>query len=173
MPIVIVGEERSFSQLRPRLFAGSVSRTAYRRVSEAVIAANPHIDMSRLEPGTVLTIPDLPEVKLRENLSTDEITKRMVEEVHDAFRKSMDTAQEQSAARAKADKADRTKVMAALKDPGVAKARRTDKRLAGDIEVVAAALDEEEERAKEGTAVLKKAVESWSADLDSLRELLG
>lgn len=173
MPVLIVGEERSFSQLRPRVFEGRVSRAAYRRVGDAVREANPHVDLARLQPGTVLTIPDLPDVGIREDLSTDEITKRTIEEAVSTFNTAMATTQELSAARAKTDKSARTRVARALEDPAVARAKRTDKQLAADVEMVAAALAADEERAKAGAAAFKKAAATWSAELEKLREQLG
>ena len=64
MPVIIVGNEKNFTALRSRIFSGRVPTAAAQEVSDAIAAANPHVDLNKLEPGTVLTVPDLPHVKV-------------------------------------------------------------------------------------------------------------
>ena len=51
MPVIIVGTEKNFAALRPRLFSGKVSNATLREVTEAVAAANPHADLRRSSPA--------------------------------------------------------------------------------------------------------------------------
>src|SRR5262245_52883912 len=76
MSVIIVGAEKNFAALRPRLFSGSVSTKAAGEVSAAIQEASPHADLKALTPGTVLTIPDdLPHVAVVGDLSFDATSK--------------------------------------------------------------------------------------------------
>ena len=87
MPVLIVGKEKNFAALRPRLFSGPISTAAAREVSEAIAAANPDADLSALQPGTILTVPDSPHLSVRGDVSLDDttITLKGRESDHDAF----------------------------------------------------------------------------------------
>lgn len=172
MPVIIVGEERTFSELRPRLLKGRISRDALRRVNDAVRDANPHVDLSRLERGAVLTIPDMPEIPMRADLSVDDITKRGIQEVATAFADGLKRAEESLKERAQADRSERTKVKRALKTSAVAEAKRKDRKLDSDLDAVAEALVEQDERAKERSAAFKKAARSWQEGLENLKSLV-
>src|SRR4051794_14948417 len=75
MPIVVVGNEKNFAALRPRLFGGArVSTKTAGSVADAVRKANPHVDLDKLTPGTVLTIPDTADVSLRREIDFDAAT---------------------------------------------------------------------------------------------------
>ena len=78
MPVIIVGNEKNFTALRSRIFSGRVPTAAAQEVSDAIAAANPHVDLNKLEPGTVLTVPDLPHVKVAGDLSLDDTTKQVL-----------------------------------------------------------------------------------------------
>src|ERR1041384_94885 len=78
MPVIIVGNEKNFTALRSRIFSGRVSTSAAQEVSAAIAEANPHVDLNKLEPGTVLTVPDLPSVKVAGDLSLDATTKQIL-----------------------------------------------------------------------------------------------
>jgi hypothetical protein len=78
MTVIVVGTEKNFAALRPRLLSGSVSSKQAGEISAAIAAANPHADLKKLEPGTVLTIPDdLPHVAVKGDLSLDDPSKRV------------------------------------------------------------------------------------------------
>ena len=76
MPVIIVGTEKNFAALRPRLFRGRVSTAAVKETTDALAAANPHVDLEALQPGTILTVPDLPHVKVEGDVSLDDTTKQ-------------------------------------------------------------------------------------------------
>src|ERR1700740_341293 len=76
-----VGNANTFAALRSRLFTGRVSNTTVHEVTTAIEAANPHVDLNALQPGTVLTVPDLPKVRGRGDLSLDETTRQALRAV--------------------------------------------------------------------------------------------
>ena len=76
MPVLVVGTEKNFAALRPRLFTGRVSTRDARAVAEAIRAANPDVDLDRLTPGTVLTVPECVGARMGRELSLDQTSPR-------------------------------------------------------------------------------------------------
>ena len=79
MPVIIVGTEKNLAALRPRLFSGRVSNAALKETTEALAAANPGVDLEKLQPGTILTVPDSPHVSVKGDVSLDDTTKELFE----------------------------------------------------------------------------------------------
>ena len=80
MPVIVVGTEKNFAALRPRLITGKASTTAVSEISAAIRVANPHANLDRLEPGTILTVPDdLPHVSVHHEVSLDDTTRSAIE----------------------------------------------------------------------------------------------
>jgi hypothetical protein len=171
MPVLIVGSERNLSQLKSRLFQGRVSRARLATVTDAVARANPGVDLDRLEPGTVLTIPELPEVDLDAGLSVDPVTKQAVAEAARLYGEALEAAAAEDTARRDEARTERASVAKALEAASGA-AGRGDKELAAAIKAARAALDADEERDKEDRALARKAVRSWASDLNAMRAMV-
>jgi hypothetical protein len=173
MPVIVVGTEKNFAALRPRLFAGKVSNKVAGEVAADVREANPHVNLDRLKPGTVLTVPDSPRVRVRGELSLDETTKSAVEGVANLGKSLLADLAGTSEQREKEATAERKAVLKALESVGTGAGRARDKELAKDLESARKALAEEEERAKERSATVKQAQAEWTAALDELKARLG
>jgi hypothetical protein len=172
MAQLIVGEEKNLTQLNPRLFRGRVSSNAKAKVTEAIREANPHVDPNRLEPGTVLTIPDLPEVDVRGDLSLDEISKQTIA-VATSYLQA--TLQEMAAAEReerKNAKAIRTKLNKTLTSGKVTQISRRDKSVKAMIEAARETLAAKDDKEREESALVKQAFSQWSKDLSLLRSKL-
>jgi hypothetical protein len=173
MPTIIVGTEKNFSALRPVLFEGRVSAAAVAEAAEAIKEANPHADLDKLEPGTVLTVPaNLPGVAadLQPSVRVSAGSADPVRAVPSHGRLELDALAEAAKARDAATRADRKQLAKAFESTALAAAMKRDKRLAADVEAARNALAEEEGRAKERAAELNKAQAEWGAGLDSLAE---
>ena len=138
MPVIVVGAEKNFAALRPRLFTGKVSNEAVREVTEAIAAANPHADLKALEPGTVLTIPDHPRLSTRGDLSLDESTTTQVLEGiakagADSLEQLVAAARENESAAA----SDRKRLAKALDVKDLDTSLRRDKVLTADLAAAA------------------------------------
>src|SRR6188472_2800717 len=90
MPVIIVGTEKNFTELRSRLFTGRVSNAKLQEVSEAIAAANPNVDLKALKPGTVLTVPDSPHLSVSGDISLDDSTKELIDAVAGAGTDALD-----------------------------------------------------------------------------------
>jgi hypothetical protein len=172
MPIIVVGQEKNFAALRPRLFAAKVSNQTAGRVSAEIRKANPHANLDRLTPGTVLNVPAAPSVRVRGDLSLDETTKGAVEGVANLGKSLIADLVGTAAAREAEARSERKAVLKALDGVGTSVGRQRDKDLAKNLESARKALAEEEDRAKERSATLKKAQGEWTSALDELKARL-
>jgi hypothetical protein len=172
MPILVVGTEKNFAALRPRLFAAKVSNKTAGEVAAELRAANPHANLDRLTPGTVLGVPDAPSVRVRGELSLDETTKSAIEGVANHGKSLLADVAGAAEQREKEATAERKAVLKALDAVGSTTGRARDKDLAKSLESARKALGEEDARAKERSATLQKAQAEWTAALDELKARL-
>jgi hypothetical protein len=169
MAVLVVGTEKNFAALRRRLFDRRVSNIVAGRVADAIREANPHVDLDALEPGTILSVPDVPEVRLQEDeLSFDESATVAIDRARGAVTQLLEDLIATARGRDAEDAAERKRVARALERPEVVKACRDDDALARDLELAVRGLDDETSEAKRRAAALDRAHQHWLADLDAL-----
>jgi hypothetical protein len=170
MPVLVVGTEKNFAALRRRLFAGRVSTTVAGRVGEAIREANPHADLDALEPGTILTVPDVSGIRLREGeLSFDESATGAVEQGKATVTQSLDELTAAARSREAEDAAERKRLERSLRRSEVVEAARRDDALAADLESAKRAVEEDDAVAKGRAAALRQAREEWLTELEALQ----
>ena len=176
MPTIVVGQEKNFTQLRPVLFQGAkVPAATATDVADRIKEANPSVDLDKLQPGTVLTIPEgLPGVVVQPRPavvvstgSTDPV--RAAVPAHG--RLELDALADASKAVEVAARNDRKRLQKAFDSGALDAAMKRDKQLAADVAAARDALAKEDAAAKDRAAELKKAQAEWSAGLDSLTAL--
>jgi len=172
MPILVVGSEKNFAALRPRLFTGRVSPKAAGEVAAAIREANPHADLDKLEPGTVLTIPETAKVSVRGELSLGETVRAAVEGLSNAGKEALEELAATAAAREAEASEERKQLAKTLRSKELDGPIRQDKALAADIEAARTAVTEEEQRSGERAAALDQARAEWTTELDALKGLL-
>lgn len=172
MPTLIVGEERNLSELDRRLFQPRVSGDARTRIIETIRESNPHVDLEHLEPGTVLTVPEAPEVRVRDEVGLDELTKQAIAQASELLNQTLEEVVATEKEQRRQAKSDRAALRAALKSNKLHAAARRDKEIAAMIEAAQEQVELEEKQDKERTAVARKAFTQWSKDLEQLRSLL-
>jgi hypothetical protein len=172
MPVIIVGTEKNVAALRPRLFSGRVSNAALKETTEALAAANPHVDLQALEPGTILTVPDLPHVSLKSDVSLDDTTKQMLEGLANAGASALDELVATARKTERDAAAERKQLAAALGAKELDAAARKDKTLGPDVKAAQDAVDEAEKQAKARATALDEARTDWSKELKALQGLL-
>jgi hypothetical protein len=169
MPILVVGAEKSFAELAPRLFRGEVSAHDMQEVADAVREGNPHANFDDLVPGTVLTVPDSPLVRARDALSLVETTASI-----EALAEVATGTLEQLVNAAEAQEVDlrkeRARALSAMTEIDSMVERPNDRRLTKDLASARKQLEEEDIRAKERAATLTKAQNEWVAGLAELKE---
>jgi hypothetical protein len=174
MPTIVVGNEKNFSALRPVLFQGRVPAATATEVADAIKEANPHIDLERLQPGTVITIPEgLPGVVVEPQpavVVSPGSTDPPIRAVPAHGKLELDALADASKAAEVAARTDRKRLAKAFDSSALDAAMKRDKQLASAVAAARDALAEEEGAAKERTAELKKAQTEWQAGLDDLAE---
>jgi hypothetical protein len=175
MAVIVVGTEKNFAALRPRLFSGKVSTAAVKETTEALAAANPHVDLEALQPGTILTVPDLPHVSVKgdvSDVSLDDSTKQLLEGLANAGASALEgliaTARKTESAAA----AERKQLGATLSSKELDAAARKDKTLAPELKAAQDAVDLDEKQAKERADALDAARADWNKELKALKGLL-
>ena len=173
MPVIVVGTEKNFAALRPRLFEEKVSTKAAGEVADQVQKANPHADLDKLTPGTVLTIPDFADVRLRGELSLDELTTNELKGVGDhgkALLAGIVTAADE---REKKTREERAHALESLDSIGTQTPKPREKGLTKELTAARKGLEQEDERAKQRKETLKLAQAEWTEGLDALLQRLG
>ena len=174
MPTIVVGSEKNFTALRPVLFEGKVSTAVSRDAKEALREANPHADLDKLQPGTVLTVPEsLPGVAAQPAPSLSVGSMEAVGALSSRGKVELDGLSAAAKARETSMRAERKQLAKALESKAVSDAAKRDKELAAGLSAARDRLEQEDALAKERAAELKKAQAEWSAGLDSLAAVLG
>src|SRR5215213_608361 len=174
MPVIVVGEEKNFAALRPRLFAGvRLSPTAAKDAAEAIATANPHANLEKLEPGTVLTVPDdVPKLSVVEDVSLHAPSARAVAGLAAAAGSTLDAVAASARELERRAVAERKQLAKTLASTELDAAARKDKTLKAALAAASEAAAREEEAAKGRAAALESARTSWAADLETLGKLV-
>lgn len=172
MPVIIVGTEKNFTALRSRIFSGRVSTAAAKEVSEAIAAANPDVDLNKLQPGTVLTVPDNPHVKVSGDLSLDDTTKQILDGIAQSAADALDDIATAARSADRDAAAERKQLTATLASTELGAAGGRTKDIGDDIKAVQKSVADEEKAAKDRATALQQASDAWNAELKSLQGLL-
>jgi hypothetical protein len=173
MSVIVVGSEKNFAALRPRLFSGSVSTKAAGEVSAAIQEANPHADLKALTPGTVLTVPDdLRRVSVAGELSLDVDTTARAAGVVEAGAATLGRIAEVAREGAAGDAALRRSLARSLAGKQIGAAAGQDKAVAASLEAARKALGEADAASKTRADALAQAQARWNEELNALQALL-
>lgn len=173
MAVLIVRNERTIADLAPRLVGRRGPTELPDHVVAAIREANPNVDLDRLRPGDVLTIPDLVDTRVRDDAAPAELLAQGVDTMIAALGEVMATAREQAAQRAKVEAADRATVRRSVGLRAVQEAARQDPVLADDLEQVQEALAAADEVADQAAATRQQALARWAEDLETIKAMSG
>jgi hypothetical protein len=166
MRLYVVKDETSAEDLRQHLLRARASRARVAAFDESLRAANPHADLDDLRPGTVLVVPDHPDLRAGADLVGAGLAVGMdalvgaLPAVEEAARTGLDTTGRQAEA-----------LRAALAVPEVRKITEADPVLRPEAQRLTEAVVEPRRRAEAWAGAVRAQVERWTADLDGLREL--
>jgi hypothetical protein len=173
MPTVIVGNEENFAALRPRLFTGRVSTKTASEVAEQVQEANPHVDLDKLTPGTVLVIPGAANVDVQGDLSLDEPTRDDLKGLAEHGKTVLGEVVAAADQREAEMRDERARAVEALDMIDTGTRAPHEPQLAKRLTAARKALADEDERAKQREETLKRAQSEWTEGLDVLLQRLG
>jgi hypothetical protein len=173
MSVIVVGTEKNFAALRPRLFSRSVSTKTAGEVSAAIQAANPQADLKALAPGTVLFVPDdLPSVSVRGDLSLEPGARSAAAGVLATGDATLAGLAAAAQSRASDAAASRKQLARTLSGKQVADAAARDKAIGASVKAAQEALAAANANAKARADALAQAQSEWSAELAALKATL-
>jgi hypothetical protein len=163
MRIVVVNTEKDLAELRARVVRPGTTEAGLRSAEASIRAANPHLDLARLQPGAVVVLPDHPDVAAEPSgraAASLDAAAAAVPAVGDAVKQAA------QAATRKSDELARV-----LADREVNQAATTDDELRAEIARLAAAVTEERRRAQEWARGIASSMAGWQAAAEELRRL--
>ncbi|MFM0053337.1 hypothetical protein [Caballeronia grimmiae] len=168
MRVIVIKQASDLKTLATRLIGKKSDDSALGRVK----ALNPHVNFDRIEPGTVLLLPDEPGLK-----AGDKDTRSVTGDALDSFAKDtasgLEAAAKRAAAAADALAADRAAVSGVSKVAAVKRLIEGDPVLKKQLEDAGAASNYEQKEMKGAIARIETMQNLVSEELAALRQLLG
>jgi hypothetical protein len=173
MTVIVVGNEKNFAALRPRLFSGSVSSKTAGQVSAAIQQANPHADLKKLQPGTVLTIPDdLPHLTVHGDVSLDDRSKHAIVGIVNVGTETLTQLTNAAESSAGDAAAARKQLAQTLAGQQLGDAAKADPAIAASLKAAQDAIAAADADAQARADALSHAQAEWSAELTALKTTL-
>lgn len=172
MAVLIVGSETDLAGLRHRLFRGRPTKKSQQTAFAAMRKANPGIDFDRLKPGTVLVLPEIPEIHAPDEVSTGSVIGDSLSDIVGRLGDAVGETESGAAEAAKRSKAEQRRLTGLLKREEVRAASEKNPRLAEALAAAEAAIATRAETEKASATANKRAFRQWAGELDALRGLL-
>jgi len=164
----VIKEETDLKGLNAKLLRARIAKTSARAAIDRLKALNPHVDFTRLAAGTVLLVPDTPELKEGASAS-------LGGETFEAFIKEVDTGLRISSARVKQGferiSLDRTSIAAVLRTAAVKRLVESDPVLKKQLESADARFKEDESKAQAEQKLLETTQKHAIEELTALARL--
>ena len=169
MRVIVVNSRTDVQTLGTRLGKDRTGQTF-----EAIEKLNPHVDFTRVEPGTVILVPDPPRAA---DDDADDKDRSIQGRAFDDLREIVGSGLEASSARVRRGyevlSAEAKEVTAALKSAPVKRAVDADPELKAQVESAAAVFKQDTADAKNAEQTLKSMKERMDEELNALAKLLG
>lgn len=168
MRVIVVNSKTDAQTLNTRL-----GRDLPGRQFETIEKLNPHVDFTRIEPGTVILVPDAPPAAAGQDDKDRSIQGR----AFDDLRELVTGGLESSSARVRRGYdslvADGKEITAALKSAPVKRAMEADQELKAQVEAAATVFKQDTADAKTADQTLKSIKDRMDEELSALAKLLG
>lgn len=171
MPVLIIRDERDVRELGSRLLGRADAGEPPDHVVAALREANPQVDLEDLRPGTVLRVPDVEDVRVRDAAVPEELLEQGIAGIVETLDDVVGTLRARSDTHGKAEAADRATVRRTLELKAVKDAAERDEILAANLERARGALAAADQAADDAAAARKESVAIWSADLEAIAAL--
>lgn len=166
MRMTVINQNTDLTTLGVRLFSTDTAR-------ESTLAGlqrlNPHVDFTRIEPGTVILVPDQAGLRDGESASVGGTA-------YDAFAAQALSSVEDSAARVRAGHTNRLaqqkELATLLKSPSLRRLLESDPDLKNELDAVQQLFKDDQQAAKDADAMLKLLQEQLALELAGLGELI-
>jgi len=170
MRLVVISQATDLQALRKTLFTASQPAATTAAALERVKALNPHVDLQRLAPGTVLVLPDLPSMNPSHSrsLGGDAFAGLATEATN-----GLKAAVQRARAGADGSAADRSDVTAALRLAAVKRIVESDPTFSRQLEAAGARASADQKQAQVAAAAVEKLAAQTAAELAKLAKLFG
>lgn len=171
MRVFVVRDEKDAADVRRRLVKPGAAAARGKAIEDAVRAANPHVDLDELRPGTVLVVPDHPDLAddageaggagamSGGGLSPDQLAAALPR-VTSAVRRSAEASHLRG-----------EELRKALQAREVRKAADADDRLRAEVDRLSDVVADEQRRAQAWAEAVQAQTEHWQRALDDLNRL--
>jgi hypothetical protein len=165
MPIIVVGKEKNLAAVATRVLTARASKTAHADAIAALQAANPGIDHDRLQPGTVLVVPDVSGGRVRIDGAHQGSLADLAEQVKAALDELADAVD----AHAEQDAASRERTSRTIGAADLKRAAGRDPQLRTRLAELGRTVKADAKTASADTERIRTAVQDWAAALDGVR----
>lgn len=167
MRMIVTDKKTSLRTLGIRLLDDEADRVS---ALEQLKTVNPHVDFKKIEPGTVLLIPDTPGFRDAESAS-------VTGDAFDALREQIVVSVAAAASRLRggyeALRAEQKEVAVVLKSAAVKRAIETDADLKPQIDAATQVFKQDQQQARDAEKTMQTLQEQVAEELASLTKLLG
>jgi hypothetical protein len=166
--LFVVGAERNLEALADTVLRKRTAVATRESALEAIRAANPGLDLDRIDPGTVVLLPDVKGVRpvaAGEPVhdTTGDLVARVKEGVG-ALLAAAEGAEEQR-------RLERQEADEVFGDPAVKKLSSKVPELVANLKSVRKSLSGEDAEAEQGLESLRQSADGWATDLETLGSL--
>lgn len=170
MRMIVVDTKTSLKEVSASLVGEGASAKEAKSSLENLERLNPHVDVKKIPPGTVLLLPDVPRAGETTSVS---VQGAAFTALRDQLSASVEAARARVRAGYEAQAAQRDEVTAVLKLAAVKRAIDSDQDLKGQVDQSAEVFKQDQGQAKASDELLKSMQAEASAELDALAKLLG
>lgn len=174
MRLIVIKQASDLQTLSSELFNSGSKSTSKAVVGNATLerikSLNPHVDFQRIEAGTVLLLPDTPELK---DSKTQSVAGDAFADFSTHTIEGLKTVAERIRTGADALELERTAVAAVLKTAAVKRQIESDPLLKKQLDDASADFTAEQNRAQEAMKQVKAMQDAAVEELKALERLLG
>ena len=167
MRVIVTDKKTDLRALSSRLWGDEAGRGS---ALDKLKNLNPHVDFKKIEPGTVLLIPDAPGFRDTESFS---VTAGAFDALREQMLASVNAAASRLRGGYKALMAEQKGVAEVLNSAAVKRAIEADPDLKPQIEAATQVFKQDQQQARDAEKTLQILQEQAAAELASLTKLLG
>jgi hypothetical protein len=168
MRVYVVKSETSADDVRRRLLKPGATAARAKALDDSLRAANPHVDLGDLRPGTVLVVPDHPD--LADDDAETTVTGGAALGV-DLLAAALPRVAAGVERGAEASRQRGEELRTALRTTEVRRATESDDRLRAEVERLGEVVAEEQRRADAWAEAVREQSAQWQAALANLKQL--
>jgi hypothetical protein len=171
MPRIVIENERSLAGLNRRLFRRGTPAAEIDRLHDRIRADNPGVDFENLRPGTVVRVPDSPDVRVRPESTFQDTVAEGLERLRGEAERDVASRRKAAREELKGSAAERRAMAKHLGTRRIRSVLEKFPDLAPTVDGAREALLADAEDDLRRAEAAEAAAEQWAAELEVLRRL--